>query len=131
MSFTAEGSLELQVTEKENGMALVELSGRLDSTNAKQLDTALSSLIDDGVSNIILSCASLRYVSSAGLGILLKTYRAVSAQKDGHFLLCAVADNIKRVLNITGFADFIPMYEDSRQARMQLHKKGDVDGDLS
>ena len=122
MSFIAPDSLELQVSEKEDGMALVELSGRLDSTNANDLEVALSMLIDDGVSNIILSCASLRYVSSAGLNVFLKAFREVSKQNDGHFFLCAVADNIKRVLNITGFSDFIPQYNDVQQARMKLRK---------
>ena len=74
MSFIAPDSLELQVSEKEDGMALVELSGRLDSTNANDLEVALSMLIDDGVSNIILSCASLRYVSSAGAECFLKGF---------------------------------------------------------
>ena len=123
MSFAAAGSLELQVAKEENGVVLVELKGRLDSTNANDLDAALSSLINEGTSNIILSCASLRYVSSAGLNVFLKTFRAVSRLNNGNFMLCAVADNIKRVLNITGFADFIPLYNDSQQARAQLQKR--------
>ncbi len=120
MSFVSSGSLELQIAEKNNAMALIKLGGRLDSTNANDLDVALSSLINDGVSNIILSCESLRYVSSAGLSVFLKSFREISAHKNGHFSLCAVADNIKRVLNITGFSDFIPVYDDSLQARQQL-----------
>ena len=120
MSFVSSGSLELQIAEKNNAMALIKLGGRLDSTNASDLDVALSSLINDGVSNIILSCESLRYVSSAGLSVFLKSFREISAHNNGHFSLCAVADNIKRVLNITGFSDFIPVYDDSRQARQQL-----------
>ncbi len=123
MSFLSSGSLELQIAEKNNAMALIKLSGRLDSTNASDLDVALSSLIDDGVSNIILSCESLRYVSSAGLSVFLKSFKEISEHDNGHFLLCAVADNIKRVLNITGFSDFIPVYDDPLEARKQLHIK--------
>ena len=53
MSFLSSGSLELQIAEKSNAMALIKLSGRLDSTNAGDLDVALSALINDGVLNII------------------------------------------------------------------------------
>jgi len=120
MSFTTTDGLEVQVAEQEDGIALVELSGRLDSTNANNLETVLSSLIDEGTSDIILSCTSLRYVSSAGLSVFLKVFRVLSKQKGTHFSLCCVADNIKRVLNITGFSDFIPMYSDLQQARKQL-----------
>ena len=123
MSFINSGSLELHVTKKNNGMALIKLSGRLDSTNASDLDIALSSLINDGVLDIILSCESLRYVSSAGLSVFLKTFREVCEQENGNFSLCAVADNIKRVLNITGFSDFIPVYNDAQQACRQLQTK--------
>lgn len=126
MSFAAAGSLELQVAKEENGVVLVELKGRLDSTNANDLDATLATLINEGTSNIILSCTSLRYVSSAGLNVFLKTFRTVSRLNNGNFMLCAVADNIKRVLNITGFSDFIPLYSDSRQARAQLQKKGEL-----
>ena len=122
MSFAAADSLELQVEKEENGMVLVELKGRLDSTNANNLDVALASLIEGGASNIILSCESLRYVSSAGLSVFLKAFREVSKQDGGHFSLCAVADNIKRVLDITGFSDFIPLYSDPQQARTQMQK---------
>ena len=126
MSFLSSGSLELQVAEKSNAMALIKLSGRLDSTNAGDLDVALSALINDGVLNIILSCESLRYVSSAGLSVFLKSFREVSEHGNGHFSLCAVADNIKRVLNITGFSDFIPVYEDALQARKQLELQEEI-----
>lgn len=123
MNFARADNLELQVVKESGGIALVELKGRVDSTNAKDLDAVLSSLIDDGISKIILSCASLRYVSSAGLSIFLKTFREVSKQDNGHFLLCSAAENIKRVLNITGFSDFIPVYGDLQQARQQLEKE--------
>jgi len=120
MSFTTTDSLEVQIAERKNGVAVVELSGRLDSTNASHLDTALVSLIESGATDIILSCRSLRYVSSAGLSVFLKAFRALSEQPGGQFLLCCVADNIQRVLQITGFADFIPMCGDVQHARRQL-----------
>ena len=123
MSFVSSGNLDLRIIKEENGVACIELKGRLDSTNANDLDIALLSLINEGVSNIILSCEALRYVSSAGLGVFLKAFKQISKQDNGHFLLCAVAENIKRVLKITGFADFIPIYNDYPQARRQLQKE--------
>ena len=122
MSFATSQSLELQIVKEKNNVARVELKGRLDSTNAGELDSALQALINEGVANIILSCASLRYVSSAGLSVFLKVFKEVSKHDNGHFSLCSVADNIKRVLDITGFSDFIPLDGDSRQAQLQLQK---------
>ena len=122
MSFAIENGLELQVGEEENGAVLVELSGRLDSTTANTLDNALSTLLDKGVNKIILSCASLRYVSSAGLSVFLKTFREISNREGGQILLCAVADNIERVLDMTGFSSFMPAYRDAKHAREHLQK---------
>lgn len=124
MSFAIENGLELHVGEEENGTALVELSGRLDSTTASTLDDALSSLLDKGINNIILSCASLRYVSSAGLSVFLKVFRETSKRGGGELLLCSVADNIERVLDVTGFSSFMPAYHDVNQARQHLQEAG-------
>ncbi|MBC6414225.1 MAG: STAS domain-containing protein [Chromatiales bacterium] len=123
MTFITEQGLELRIVKEKNNLALVELEGRLDSTNASDLQVALQALINDGVANIILSCGSLRYVSSAGLNVFLKAFKEVSKRGNGHFSLCSVAENIKRVLDITGFSNFIPLYADSQQARLQLQKK--------
>jgi anti-anti-sigma factor len=58
----------------------IRISGRLDAASAPQLQAALDSL--DG--SCVIDCAGLDYVSSAGLGVFLATYKRLS--QDGHVI---------------------------------------------
>ena len=61
------------ISRKENGT--VELEGRLD---ASQVETA-SSILDAVTGSCIIDFARLDYISSAGLGVLLKTQKRLGA----------------------------------------------------
>ena len=47
--------------------AVATVSGRVDSANAKDFDQELRSIIDKGVSGLVVDCSGLKYMSSAGL----------------------------------------------------------------
>ncbi|MBQ9154546.1 MAG: STAS domain-containing protein, partial [Solobacterium sp.] len=62
----------MKITQNRNDSQLVvSVSGRLDSSNADELEQAVSAI--DGVSELIFDIAGLEYLSSAGLRVLLVT----------------------------------------------------------
>jgi len=83
-----------QIRRHDDGR--VELSGRLDAAEAEGAGTVLKTL--DGP--VVLDCAELEYVSSAGLGVLIVTYQRLKTA--GHEL--RFVNMLPRVRNVFTYA---------------------------
>jgi len=80
------------------GDGKVIVIGRLDAAEARKAQEFL-----DGIENPReLDCALLEYISSAGLGILLRTQKRVMA-KGGGLRLVNVSNHIRDVFRYSGF----------------------------
>ena len=67
----------LTVNLKDNGV--IELAGRFDASQ-----TATATKVFDQVSGpLVVDCEKLEYISSAGLGVLVATYRRLNDQGAG------------------------------------------------
>ena len=91
----------MKLTPKKNGSDLtIQLSGELNTLTAQDL-TALLNKELGGVKNLILDFAECDYVSSAGLRLLLATFKQMRAAK-GSMKLTNVGENFRDVLHNTG-----------------------------
>lgn len=89
--------------EKKNATVLA-LSGRLDTATAPELEAEITALLSTE-NELTLDMENLAYISSAGLRVLLKTYKALEGK--GGFRLTNVPESVNEVLDITGFSDFL------------------------
>jgi anti-anti-sigma factor len=89
-------------------------SGRLDSSTAPQLQQALLESID-GAPALLIDCAGLDYVSSAGLRVLLMGGKQ-SKQKGRGFALCNLKETVREVFEISGFLSVLSCYADRGKA---------------
>ena len=80
------------------------IQGMIDTTSAPELEAELNSLTED-ITNLIFNFEKLVYISSAGLRVLLKFYKKMTAQ--GNIKITNVNESIMEVLEMTGFTDFI------------------------
>lgn len=96
--------MSLQI-EKKNGATLA-LTGRLDTVTAPELEKAVAELLPQ-TDSLVLDLGSLEYISSAGLRVLLKAYKALVAK--GGLKLTGVQEAVRDVFDITGFSDFLDM----------------------
>ncbi len=95
----------MTIQEIKDGENLtLQLGGRLDTTTAPDLEKVVNSDLDD-VKNLVLDMKELKYVSSAGLRVLLTLQKKMI--KQGSLKLLNVCDEIKEVLDITGFTSFL------------------------
>ena len=91
----------MTLTTGKNGTNLtVHLSGELNTLTALEL-TALLDKELGGVKELILDFAECDYVSSAGLRVLLATYKQMKAA-GGDIKLANVGENFRDVLKNTG-----------------------------
>ena len=82
----------------------LNIIGRLDTTTAPELE-ATSDGCAAGITELVLDCSALEYVSSAGLRVILKAQKLMNAQ--GSMKLVHVNETIMEVFDITGFADIL------------------------
>lgn len=76
----------------------VRLAGRLDAAQA----AAAQSFMDGTSGAVTLDCSRLEYISSAGLGVLLKTHKRLLAGS-GKLRLVAVSPHLRDIFKYSGF----------------------------
>ena len=100
----------LEVGENKNdGILVYELKGRLDSNTSNDFEERLIGSIQNGENKIVLDFGNLEYISSAGLRVLLKAARELKGG-DGKLMLCSLKDYIREVFDLSGFVSFLPIY---------------------
>jgi anti-sigma B factor antagonist len=100
--------MEIHVKPAEP-VTIVELSGDIDGRTAPEARAQVSALIQPNC-KILLDMSRVGYMSSAGLRVLLATYRQVSSN-DGQIVLVGLSDEIADTMSMTGFLRFFSVYD--------------------
>lgn len=87
-------------------VTVIRLSGQLDTLTSVDLEKDIREVLETEVKEIILDGTGLTYVSSAGLRLLLTLQKGMNA-KSGKFILRNIREEIREILNITGFSSFL------------------------
>lgn len=107
----------MEIKKVSDGSALtLYISGRLDAVTALELDKNLQATLAN-VTDLTVDLKDVEYVSSAGLRILLKTQKRMDRQ--GSMKIRNVRDNVREVLDMTGFSDFLTI-EDNKKAKFSV-----------
>ena len=96
----------MEIKKTSNGNALViEVSGRLETLSAPQLDTEIRTLPAD-VTDLTLDFGKLEYVSSAGLRVILVAQKTMTAC-GGKMTITGANESVRTVFKITGFESIL------------------------
>jgi len=98
----------------EPGVAVIDLSGDIDSGAEDALNAAYASAATDAHS-LLLNFADVGYINSTGIALIVgllasarKEQRAISA--------CGLADHYREIFEITRLSDFMQIFADERSA---------------
>ena len=95
----------MQITSvKENDALKVSISGRVDTTSAPELEKYVNENLGD-LTNLIFDLADMKYTSSAGLRVFLKTQKKMNAI--GSMKVINVNDDVMEIFDMTGFSDIL------------------------
>ena len=95
----------MTIEKNLNGTELtVKVTGRLDTTTAPELEASLNESYN-GVTKLVLDFASLEYLSSAGLRVLLQAQKTMN--KQGEMIIKNVNETINEIFEVTGFVDIL------------------------
>ena len=102
-------------TEQYKRVDLIKLSGRIDSSNASELDDTFNGLADDGRYELVLELSGVEYMSSAGLRALVAALRE-SKKHRGDLRIANPSDRMQEVLNLAGLDTIFGIYDDATAA---------------
>jgi len=104
--------MEFQIQEYKR-VAVVTLAGRIDSSSAGDLETALQALIDKGKRNLILDMSRVEFLSSSGLRVIVNAYKA--CKEIGQLCVAQPSERAASSLSIAGIDKLFTIYP-SREA---------------
>ena len=97
--------MEVIINQQEE-KTLVELKGRIDTTNADQFQKDITPLMTGSHAEIELDCTDMEYTSSQGLRMFLMLQKSVSA-RGAKLVMRNMKPHVKEVFDITGFSHII------------------------
>ena len=106
-------------TEREDGILIANVNGRVDSANAREFENVLSSAISDDDSSVVVDFGGLSYISSSGLRVILLVAKSLR-NRNAEFALCSLSGPIGEVFKISGFDKIISIYDSQAEARAAL-----------
>ncbi|MGH2537373.1 MAG: STAS domain-containing protein [Candidatus Promineifilaceae bacterium] len=90
---------------------LVKLSGRIDSSNAPELDTALKNLAREHRHQVVIDLSGIDYMSSAGLRALVSGLRE-NRKHNGDLVIANPSERMREILSLAGLDSVFHLYDD-------------------
>src|SRR5262249_49777390 len=107
----------LEVSKEALGNALcLRVRGRLDSSWADHLATALEEVIRAGAYRVVLDLGGVTFLSSAGIRVLIVAYKQLLALR-GSLTICQASEQVHGVLTMSRLKDLLVLEEDPAIAR--------------
>ncbi len=99
---------------KDKNTTLIEVNGRIDSTNANELGNALMTEINAGNTQLVVDLASVDYMSSAGLREIVSALKKVRGK--GDLRLARPSERVLEVLEMAGLDTIFQIFPDQALA---------------
>ncbi|MBX3085339.1 MAG: STAS domain-containing protein [Anaerolineae bacterium] len=100
--------MDITISEMKR-VTLIEISGRIDSTNATKLGEALNEQIDAGRHQLVADLARVDYMSSAGLRELVSAVKKLR-KLNGDLRVASPSPRVKEVLDLAGLDSIFQMF---------------------
>lgn len=97
------------------GHTVVSLAGQIDSTASKEFEERLVEIIDGGQHTMIIDFLNVKFISSAGLRVLLLAAKKVKPY-GGKVILCNLSKDVREVFDISGFSSIFSIYDTVSEA---------------
>jgi anti-sigma B factor antagonist len=103
-------------------VSVIKVSGYLDTTTARDLETALNGLLDRGNYKIVLDLSGVTYISSAGWGIFIGEIKEIR-NHGGDLKLAEMVGDVFEVFQLQEFQSILEAYPTILEAKEAFAKK--------
>jgi anti-sigma B factor antagonist len=101
--------------EQHKRCSVITIIGRIDSSNANELDNTLKELLNSGNSNLVLEMSSVEYMSSAGLRAIVSALREAK-KKRGDVCIATPSERVAEVFSLAGLLPLFTIFDDVTSA---------------
>jgi len=99
---------------EDRGVLVIRVSGRLDGITSDALETEVQRQLQAGHARIVFDLATLQYISSAGLRVLMLAARELRG--NGTLAIAAPMPHVKQILDIAAVPTFATIYDSAAEA---------------
>ena len=112
------------ITRKTDSVRIIKITGRLDpGEGPDQLFEMVERFLeDDEELSFLLDLRSVTYVSSTGVGSLIKSYRSV-LKKKGHLKLLSPSQSVRNILAISKLDGVFEIFSEESEALASFKMK--------
>jgi len=111
-----ESETDMNILQRQiDGITLVDISGRVDSSVSGQVMDQLNGIVSSGVTKLVVNLKQVSYISSAGLRSILVAAKLVKSG-NGEMRLCQPNDLVRKTLEESGFSNLIRIDEHESQS---------------
>ena len=107
------------IQKEENGIVAIKIKGRLDADSSPEAEKVVKDALEGQTTRVLFNLASLEYLSSAGLRVLLGAAKEMR-RKDGKIVLCALNEFVKEIFEVSGFQSLIPIADSVESGIQEL-----------
>ena len=102
-------------TSTENDITSLTINGDIDASSSIQLDDSLGAAVDSGTAKILINCAGLNYISSAGLGVFMSYIEDINT-KNIKMAIYGLNDKVRNVFDILGLDQLLVIVNSEKEA---------------
>jgi len=108
------GTLEIEFKGVDE-IALLELSGQIDSYTSEEITKLLDTHLANGKSKAIVDVTEVDYLDSAGVSALINS-KLKLAKKGGNLRLIGLGGKTKEVFELAGLLNMFEIFDDREKA---------------
>lgn len=99
----------------DSGIRILALDGYLDAHTAPQFENAIHDEMQAGHQRIVVNCARLTYISSAGLGVFMSFIEELR-ELGGDIKLASITPKVYQVFDVLGFPALFDILDTTQAA---------------
>lgn len=104
------------VSRKVDSVRIIKINGRIDpGEGADRLSDTVEKFIEEDEIEFLFDLRGVTYISSTGVGSLIKSYRAV-LKKKGHVKLLSPSQSVRNILAISKLDGVFEIFSDEKEA---------------
>jgi len=113
--------MEFYYHEVERDVLIVSADGGLNRDTVGEFIDGIAGLIDGGLTKVIIDCTSLTYISSIGLGALLRVHKRMK-ERGGDVKLAGLTGPVVGIIELTRLDKVFQIYRDVNRARLAFRE---------
>ena len=114
--------MEFYFHELDRSVLILSADGGLNADTAGEFVGQLEALVDAGLSRIIVDCTRLDYISSYGIGVLMRLHNKL-ARHGGDVRIAAARSKVLAALTLVRLGGVLHIYPDVNHARLSFREK--------